>query len=94
MSREITGLDVLELLLRLQPVSPGDLSHLELARHGLQIVPYGGGVTFLSKGDILGNYADQELKRREFARHNARDGDAYAATRATRCASASSSARC
>ena len=50
---------------------------LELARHGLQVVPYGGGVTITSKGDILGSYADHELKRREFARHNAHDGDAY-----------------
>ena len=50
---------------------------LELARHGLQIVPYGGGVTITSSGDILGNYTDHDVQRREFARHNARDGDAY-----------------
>ena len=50
---------------------------LQLARHGLQVVPYGGGVTITSKGDILGGYADHELKRREYARHNAHDGDAY-----------------
>ena len=46
---------------------------LELARHGLQIVPYGGGVTITSSGDILGNYPDHDVQRREFARHNARD---------------------
>jgi phytoene dehydrogenase-like protein len=51
---------------------------LELARHGLQVVPYGGGVTITSKGDILGNYTDEHVQRREFARHNAHDGDAYA----------------
>ncbi|MDH4258930.1 MAG: NAD(P)/FAD-dependent oxidoreductase, partial [Gammaproteobacteria bacterium] len=50
---------------------------LELARHGLQVVPYGGGVTIASTGDILGNYADKDVQRREFARHNARDADAY-----------------
>jgi phytoene dehydrogenase-like protein len=50
---------------------------LELAKHGLQVVPYGGGVTITSKGDILGSYADHELKRREIARHSAHDGDAY-----------------
>ena len=50
---------------------------LELARHGLQVVPYGGGVTITSSGDILGNYTDDEVQRREFARHNARDADAY-----------------
>ena len=51
---------------------------LQLARHGLQVVPYGGGVTITSTGDILGNYTDDAVQRREFARHNAHDGDAYA----------------
>jgi phytoene dehydrogenase-like protein len=50
---------------------------LELARHGLQVVPYGGGVSITSTGDILGNYTDDQVQRREFARHNARDADAY-----------------
>jgi phytoene dehydrogenase-like protein len=51
---------------------------LELARHGLQVVPYGGGVSITGNGDILGNYTDEHVQRREFARHNAHDGDAYA----------------
>jgi phytoene dehydrogenase-like protein len=50
---------------------------LELARHGLQVVPYGGGVSITSTGDILGNYTDHDVQRREFARHNPRDADAY-----------------
>ena len=50
---------------------------LELARHGLQVVPYGGGVSITSNGDILGNYTDEQVQRREFARHNPRDADAY-----------------
>ena len=50
---------------------------LELARHGLQVVPYGGGVTITRTGDILGNYTDHDVQRREFARHNPRDADAY-----------------
>jgi len=50
---------------------------LELARHGLQIVPYGGGLTITGSGDILGNYPDHDVQRREFARHNAHDADAY-----------------
>ncbi len=50
---------------------------LELARHGLQIVPYGGGLTITRSGDILGNYPDHDVQRREFARHNAHDADAY-----------------
>jgi phytoene dehydrogenase-like protein len=44
---------------------------LDLARHGLQIVPYGGGVTFTRNGDILGGYLDKDIKRREIARHHA-----------------------
>ena len=28
-------------------------------------------------GDILGNYTDEQVQRREFARHNPRDADAY-----------------
>src|SRR5262245_56993965 len=50
---------------------------LELAKHGLQVVPYGGGVTITRNGDILGNYTDDAIQRREIARHNPRDGDAY-----------------
>jgi phytoene dehydrogenase-like protein len=50
---------------------------LELARHGLQIVPYGGGVGFTRSGDYVGGYVDKDVKRREIARHNARDADAY-----------------
>ncbi len=50
---------------------------LELSRHGLQIVPYGGGVTFTRDGDILGGYIDKDIKRREIARHSERDADAY-----------------
>ena len=50
---------------------------LDLARHGLQIVPYGGGVTFTREGDYLGGYVDKDVKRREIARHNAHDADAW-----------------
>jgi phytoene dehydrogenase-like protein len=50
---------------------------LDLARHGLQVVPYGGGVTFTRDGDILGNYVDEAVQRREIARYSARDADAY-----------------
>ena len=36
---------------------------LDLARHGLQVVPYGGGVTFTRNGDMLGGYVDKDVKR-------------------------------
>lgn len=50
---------------------------LELAKHGLQIVPYGGGVTFTRDGDLLGGYIDKDVKRREIARFSPRDADAW-----------------
>ena len=50
---------------------------LNLAKYGLQIVPYGGGVLFTRSGDILGNYTDKDIQRREIARHSPRDADAY-----------------
>jgi phytoene dehydrogenase-like protein len=50
---------------------------LDLARHGLQIIPYEGGVTFMQNGDYFGSYADAERHHREIARHSARDANAY-----------------
>ncbi|MGK0500625.1 MAG: phytoene dehydrogenase-like protein [Oceanicoccus sp.] len=50
---------------------------LELPRHGLQVVPYGGGVTFMKNGDYYGNYSDHERQYREMARHSVRDANAY-----------------
>jgi phytoene dehydrogenase-like protein len=49
---------------------------LNLAKYGLQIVPYGGGVTIAQNGDYLGTYVDPDLSRREVARHSQRDADA------------------
>jgi phytoene dehydrogenase-like protein len=46
---------------------------LDLARYGLQIVPYGGGVTIAENGDYIGRYVDPDLSRREIARHSPRD---------------------
>ena len=40
---------------------------LELPRHGLQVVPYGGGVTFKRDGDYYGNYYDHDRQYREMA---------------------------
>ena len=49
---------------------------LNLAKHGLQIVPYGGTCTFAQNGDYLGGYVDTDVSRRELARHSERDADA------------------
>jgi phytoene dehydrogenase-like protein len=50
---------------------------LELHRHGLQITPYGGGVTFLQNGGYFGSYWDTEVAHREYARFSRHDADAY-----------------
>jgi phytoene dehydrogenase-like protein len=50
---------------------------LELARHGLQVTPYGGGCVFMENGDYLGSYSDPEVHYREYARFSRRDADAY-----------------
>lgn len=49
---------------------------LELARYGLQVVPYGGSVTFTQDGDYFGSYVDEDVSRREMARFSERDADA------------------
>ena len=50
---------------------------LELPRHGLQVVPFGGGATFMRNGDYFGNYSDYDRHYREMARHSKRDANAY-----------------
>ena len=50
---------------------------LDLPKHGLQIIPYGGGVTFTREGDYFGKYTDHERLHREIARHSNRDANAY-----------------
>ncbi len=50
---------------------------LNLAKHGLQVVPYGGSATLMQNGDFLGNYWDHEVHHRELVRHSPRDADAY-----------------
>ncbi|MEX0706932.1 MAG: NAD(P)/FAD-dependent oxidoreductase [Woeseia sp.] len=49
---------------------------LELHRHGLQVTPYGGGVTFMENGDYFGTYWDSEVAHREYARFSKHDADA------------------
>ena len=49
---------------------------LDLGRHGLEVVPIQGGVTFKQNGDYYGNYHQPTVRRREIARHSKRDADA------------------
>jgi len=50
---------------------------LDLARHGLQITPYGGDTVFMENGDYFGSYSDPEVRYREYARFSRKDADAY-----------------
>ena len=50
---------------------------LELHKHGLQVTPYGGSLTFMENGDYFGSYHDEEAAYRERARFSRRDADAY-----------------
>ena len=50
---------------------------LELHKHGLQVTPYGGSLTFMENGDYYGSYHDPEAAYREMARFSVHDADAY-----------------
>jgi phytoene dehydrogenase-like protein len=56
---------------------PEIMRDLELPKFGLQIIGYEGGAVFTRDGDFLGSYKNHHSHRREFARHNPRDGEAY-----------------
>lgn len=56
---------------------PEIIRDLQLPRHGLQVIPYGGGITFCQNGDYFGSYSDHERQYREIARHSIRDANAY-----------------
>ena len=49
---------------------------LNLAKYGLQVIPYAGTVTISQNGDYIGAYADPDVSRREMARISPRDADA------------------
>lgn len=56
---------------------PEVVRELELARHGLQVIPYESGATFKTNGDYFAYYSDHDALRREIARHSKKDVDAY-----------------
>jgi len=49
---------------------------MDLAKYGLQVVPYGGSATMSENGDYIGSYVDPDVSRRELARLSPRDADA------------------
>ncbi len=55
---------------------------LELHKHGLQVTPFGGSVTFMENGDYFGSYHDPVAAYREMARFSRHDADSYERYRA------------
>jgi phytoene dehydrogenase-like protein len=56
---------------------PEIIRELDLARHGLEILPLDGTYTPLPDGDHLWRVNDHAITRREIARHSQVDADAY-----------------
>ena len=56
---------------------PEIMRALELPRHGLQVIPYEGGCTFMQGGGHLALYDNHDALRREISRHSKRDAEAY-----------------
>jgi len=50
---------------------------LELAKHGLQIIPYEGSATMLDNGDFYGSYNDHDLNYRSMSKFSVKDAEAY-----------------
>jgi phytoene dehydrogenase-like protein len=56
---------------------PEIIRDLDLARHGLHILPLESTLTPLPNGDYLAQWNDHDQNRRELARHSLRDAEAY-----------------
>src|SRR4051794_9148540 len=56
---------------------PEIIRDLELARHGLHILPLESTLTPLPNGDYLAQWGDHDHNRHELARHSIRDAEAY-----------------
>ena len=56
---------------------PEIIRELELARHGLEILPLDGTFTPMPDGDYLWRVNDHAETRRELSRHSRRDAEAY-----------------
>src|SRR4030081_1661797 len=56
---------------------PEIIRELELARHGLHILPLESTLTPLANHDYLAQWSDHDQNRRELARHSPRDAEAY-----------------
>lgn len=50
---------------------------LDLSKHGLMIIPYGGTVSLGTDGDYVADYANESMTYREVYRHSPRDANAF-----------------
>jgi phytoene dehydrogenase-like protein len=69
--RYLTGSYLISLL------RPEVIRELELARHGLELMPLESTFLPLLNGDYLAEWPDHDATRHEIARHSARDAEAY-----------------
>jgi len=56
---------------------PEVIRELDLAAHGLEVIPLDSTFTPLPNGDYLARWADHDKTRRELQRHSPTDADAY-----------------
>jgi phytoene dehydrogenase-like protein len=56
---------------------PEVIQELELAKHGLQIMPLDSAFAPMENGDYFANYADPAATREEIRRHSERDAENY-----------------
>ena len=56
---------------------PEIMRDLDLAKHGLQILPFEGAANIGRDGQYVGHFSDHDRTRRDFARHSERDAEAY-----------------
>ncbi|HSH43126.1 MAG TPA: NAD(P)/FAD-dependent oxidoreductase [Arenicellales bacterium] len=56
---------------------PEIVRDLNLARHGLQILPFEGAINLGRDGEYVGMYSDHDRTRRDIARLSPRDAEAY-----------------
>ena len=58
-------------------LSPQIIRELELAKHGLHILPLEGSFTPMENGNYIASYADEDDTLDEIRRHSRRDADIY-----------------
>ena len=58
-------------------VPPELIREFDLAREGLQLIRREGGISLFDDGSHIANYANENVMRRELARHSRRDADAW-----------------